>query len=177
MFDFKGSSHLYFNDIRRFGWIKYVDEKSYLAEIGKYGLEPLSKDFTLKNFTVAIKKYPNRKIKQVLMDQSLIAGIGNIYADEADFAAQIMPTRPAGKLSKEEISRLHKAIPRILKLAINMKGTSADTYITTSGEEGRMLKYLKVYGRPGEKCAGCDGTIHKMKLGGRGTHYCPVCQK
>jgi len=177
MLDFSDGSHLYFNDIRRFGWIKFVDEKSYLEETGKYGLEPLSKDFTLKNFTAALKRYPNRKIKQILMDQSLIAGVGNIYADEADFAARVMPTRPAGKLTANEISKLHKAIPRILKLAIKMKGTSADTYITTSGEQGQMLKHLKVYGRKGEKCRGCAGTVHWMRLGGRGTHYCPACQK
>lgn len=177
MFDLSGGSKLYFNDIRRFGWIKFVDEKLYREETAKYGLEPLSDDFTLENFTRAIKRYPNRKVKQVLMDQTLIAGIGNIYADEADFAAGIMPTRPAGKLTAQEISALYKAIPRILKLAVKMKGTSADTYVTTSGEEGQMMKYLKVYGRPGEKCRGCSGTIHKMKIGGRGTHYCPSCQK
>jgi len=176
-FDFSDGSHLYFNDIRRFGWIKFVDEKSYQEETGKYGLEPLSKDFTLTAFKEAIKRYSNRKIKQVLMDQSLIAGIGNIYADEADFAAHVMPTRQAKTLTAKEISDLHKAIPRILKLAVKMKGTSADTYVTTSGEEGNMLKHLKVYGRKGEKCRGCPGDVHWMKLAGRGTHYCPLCQK
>lgn len=176
-FEFSNGSKLFFNDIRRFGWIKLVDEKSYLEETAKYGLEPLSSDFTLKNFKIALKRYPNRKIKQVLMDQSLIAGVGNIYADEADFAARVLPTRPAGSLSGKEISNLHQAIKRILKLAIKMKGTSADTYVTTSGEEGKMLQYLKVYGRPGQKCRGCKGVIHKMKLGGRGTHFCPSCQK
>ncbi|MFA6525979.1 MAG: DNA-formamidopyrimidine glycosylase [Candidatus Buchananbacteria bacterium] len=176
-FDFKDGSKLFFNDIRRFGWIKLVDEKSYLEETGKYGIEPLSEDFTLKNFKGKLRRYPNRKIKQVLMDQSLIAGVGNIYADEAAFAARVMPTRPAISLTEKEIKALHQAIPRILKLAVKMKGTSADTYITTSGEEGKMMKHLKVYGRPGQKCRGCAGTIHKMKVGGRGTHYCPACQK
>jgi len=177
MFEFSGGSKLFFNDIRRFGWIKLVDEKAYQQEIAKYGLEPLSSDFTLKNFKTALKRYPNRKIKQVLMDQSLIAGVGNIYADEAAFAARVMPTRLAGSLSKKEISDLHKAIKRILRLSIRMKGTSADTYVTASGEQGNMMRYLKVYGRPGQKCRSCGGKIHKMKLGGRGTHYCPVCQK
>lgn len=176
-FDFKDGSKLFFNDIRRFGWIKLVDEKTYKEETGKYGLEPLSEDFTLKNFKEKIKRYPNRKIKQVLLDQTLIAGVGNIYADEAAFAAKVMPTRLAKSLTEKKIKDLHRAIPRILKLAVKMKGTSADTYITTSGEEGKMMKYLKVYGRPGQKCRGCKGNIHKMKIGGRGTHYCPDCQK
>jgi formamidopyrimidine-DNA glycosylase len=176
-FDFSDGSHLYFNDIRRFGWIKFADEKLYQQETAKYGLEPLSYDFTLDNFTMAIKKYPNRKIKQALMDQTLFAGIGNIYADEACFAARVMPTRPAGKLTEKEIRALYSAIPKILKLAIKYKGTSADTYVRTSGEQGSMMKYLKVYGRESLACRGCLGKVHKMKLGGRGTHFCPSCQK
>ena len=176
-FDFRDGSKLFFNDIRRFGWIKLVDEKTFKEETDKYGLEPLSEDFSLKNFKEKLKHYPNRKIKQVLLDQSLIAGVGNIYADEAAFAAKVMPTRPAQSLTEKEINDLHRAIPRILKLAVKMKGTSADTYITTSGEEGKMMKYLKVYGRPGQRCRGCQGKIQKMKIGGRGTHFCPICQK
>jgi len=177
IFDFTDGSKLFFNDIRRFGWIKFVDEKLYREETAKYGLEPLSKDFTFKNFIVVINRYPNRKIKQVLMDQTLFAGIGNIYADEACFAARIMPTRPAGKLTDKEIHSLYLAIPKILKLAIKHKGTSADTYVRTSGEQGSMLKYLKVYGREGMSCLGCPGKVHKMKLAGRGTHFCPSCQR
>ena len=177
MFEFTDKSHLFFNDIRRFGWIKFADKKLYESETGKYGLEPLSKDFTFSAFKEKLKRYPNRKIKQLLMDQALIAGIGNIYADEVCFAAKVLPTRPANKLTEKEIKDLFKAIPRILKLSISKKGTSADTYVTTSGAEGGMMKFLKVYGRAGKKCRRCGGTVHKIRLGGRGTHFCPVCQK
>lgn len=177
MFEFTDKSHLFFNDIRRFGWIKFADKKLYESETGKYGLEPLSRDFTFSAFKEKLKRYPNRKIKQVLMDQSLIAGVGNIYADEVCFAAKVLPTRPANKLTEKESKEIFKAIPRILKLSISKKGTSADTYVTTSGAEGGMMKYLKVYGRAGQKCKRCGGTIHKIKLGGRGTHFCPSCQK
>jgi len=177
MFEFTDKSHLFFNDIRRFGWIKFADKKLYESETGKYGLEPLSKDFTFSAFKEKLKRYPNRKIKQVLMDQSLIAGVGNIYADEVCFAAKVLPTRPANKLTEKESKEIFRAIPRILKLSISKKGTSADTYVTTSGAEGGMMKYLKVYGRAGERCKRCGGTIHKIKLGGRGTHFCPSCQK
>jgi formamidopyrimidine-DNA glycosylase len=176
-FEFADKSHLFFNDIRRFGWIKFADRKLYENETAKYGLEPLSKDFTFSAFKEKLKRYPNRKIKQVLMDQTLIAGVGNIYADEICFAARVLPARPTNKLTEQEIKDLFKAIPRILKLSISKKGTSADTYVTTSGAEGGMMKYLKVYGRAGEKCRRCGGAVHKIKLGGRGTHFCPICQK
>lgn len=177
MFEFTDKSHLFFNDIRRFGWIKFADKKLYESEIAKYGLEPLSKEFTLAEFKNKLRRYPNRKIKQLLMDQTLIAGVGNIYADEACFAARLLPTRPTLKLTEKEIKDLFKAIPRILKLSISKKGTSADTYVTTSGAEGGMMKFLKVYGRAGDKCKRCGGVVHKIKLGGRGTHFCPSCQK
>jgi len=176
-FGFKGGSQLFFNDIRRFGWIKLVDQKTKERETAKYGLEPLEDDFTYENFKKALSRYPNRKIKQVLLDQSLIAGVGNIYADEACFAARILPTRIAEGLKEKEVKDLWKAIPKILRFSISKKGTSADTYVTTSGEEGAMMKYLKVYGRAGEECLGCTGKIKKIRLAGRGTHFCPSCQK
>ncbi|MFA5047753.1 MAG: bifunctional DNA-formamidopyrimidine glycosylase/DNA-(apurinic or apyrimidinic site) lyase [Patescibacteria group bacterium] len=176
-FAFKGGSQLFFNDIRRFGWIKLVDKKIKDQETAKYGLEPLEDDFTQANFKKALGRYPKRKIKQVLLDQTLIAGVGNIYADEACFAARILPTRPAESLKEKEIKDLWRAIPKILKFSISKKGTSADTYVTTSGEEGAMMKHLKVYGRNGERCKVCGEAIKKMRLAGRGTHYCLKCQK
>ena len=175
-FDLSAGSKLFFNDIRRFGWIKLVNEKERAAELSKYGLEPLEKDFTLKNFQAVIAKYPKRKIKQILMDQSLIAGVGNIYADEACFAAKILPTRAAGALTGAEMKSLWQNIPKLLKFSISKKGTSADTYRTSSGEQGTMLKYLKVYGRGGQKCRRCGGLVKKIKMNGRGTHFCPDCQ-
>jgi len=179
IFDFSDGSKLFFNDIRKFGWIKYADAKFKDKEIEKYGLEPLTEEFTFKHFNGLLEKYPKRKIKQILLDQSLIAGIGNIYADESCFEAGILPTRQVGSLSKVEREKLFKAIGNILRFAIEKGGTSADTYIKTDGSKGEMMNYLKVYGRKGDKCKikKCRGVVNKIKLNGRGTYLCERCQK
>lgn len=177
IFEFKDGSKLFFNDIRRFGWIKFVSEKQKNEAIAKYGLEPLSKDFTWPAFSAILKKYPKRKIKQLLLDQSLIAGLGNIYADEVCFAAGVLPQRLSGKISNPEKIKMFKAIVRILKLSISHGGTTARDYVRSDGSKGQMIKYLKVYGRKGSKCQSCNGVVEKIKLNGRGTHFCRSCQK
>lgn len=177
IFYFNDQSQLFFNDIRRFGWIKLVGEKEKKSLTSKYGLEPLWPDFTLAAFSERLRRYPKRKIKQLLLDQTLLAGLGNIYVDEACFAAGILPTRTGESLTENEIKKLFSAIPRILRLSIKHKGTSADTYVTTSGEEGGMIKHLKVYGRGNQPCKRCRTLIKKIRLNGRGTHFCPRCQK
>jgi formamidopyrimidine-DNA glycosylase len=116
-------------------------------------------------------------IKQALLDQKYISGIGNIYADESLFMAQIKPARKVNSLSFAEIKKLYQAIPKILKYAIKHRGTSFNDYVDAQGEAGNFIKYLKVYGRGGEKCKICGGAIKKIKLGGRGTHWCDKCQK
>ncbi len=113
------------------------------------------------------------------MDQTLIAGLGNIYTDEVCFCAKVLPTRIANTLKEKEMKKIHKCIPQILKFAISKKGTSANNYVRTDGTRGGMVPYLKVYGREGEKCRrkGCKGIIKKIKVNARGTHFCSVCQK
>ena len=111
------------------------------------------------------------------MDQTLIAGIGNIYADESCFCAKILPMRIVKKIKPEEAKKLYQCIVKILKFAISKKGTSANTYIQLDGKPGGMEPYLKVYGRKGEKCKRCGGIIEKIRLNGRGTHFCKQCQK
>lgn len=175
-FEFQDGSILYFNDTRRFGWVRFVDQQKKNEEVSKYGLEPLETDFTLGAFTAILNRYPNRKIKQVLLDQSLIAGIGNIYADEAVFAAGVLPSRPAGKINELEITKLFNAITKILKLSIKHGGTTARDYVRSDGSKGGMIKYLRVYGRANKKCHGCHNMIIKTKINGRGTHYCGACQ-
>ncbi|MFA5029284.1 MAG: bifunctional DNA-formamidopyrimidine glycosylase/DNA-(apurinic or apyrimidinic site) lyase [Patescibacteria group bacterium] len=174
---FTDGSVLYFNDIRKFGWVKYVDNARRDLAKQKYGIEPFDKEYKIDWLGSLLKRYKNKKIKQLLMDQEKIAGIGNIYADESLFAAGVLPTRTSGSLKKAEISKLFEAIPKILKLAITKGGTSADNYVRTDGTQGGMMKYLKVYGRKGKKCRRCGGRVKKIKLGGRGTHFCPACQK
>ena len=175
--NFIDGSTLYFNDIRKFGWVKYATNIERDIARQKYGLEPFDKEYNLKNFTAILKRYPKRKIKQLLMDQEKISGLGNIYADESLFASGILPTRLAGGLKPQEIKNLFAVIPKILKFAISKGGTTADNYVRTDGSKGQMIKYLKVYGRGGESCKRCHGKISKIKLGGRGTHFCKKCQK
>lgn len=177
IFTFTDGSKLFFNDLRKFGWMKLVDKQQADKLTSEFGVEALAKEFTLEKFTAILKKYPNRKIKQILMDQGLIAGLGNIYADESCFCAKIKPIRIVKTLTEIEIKNLYHCIPKILEFAIAKKGTSADMYVQLNGLPGGMEPYLKVYGREGEKCKRCSGEIKKIKLGGRGTHFCSKCQK
>ncbi len=142
------------------------------------GLEPLRPTFTLNAFKDVLQHYPKRKIKHLLLDQTLIAGLGNIYADESCFAAKILPTRIVTTLTTKEKKLLHQAIIKILRASIAKKGTSAKNYVRSDGTPGGFVPYLKVYGRQGQPCKRCkQNTIHKIKLNGRGTHFCPTCQK
>ena len=177
IFEFSDGSVLYFNDLRKFGWLR-VASGAELDEIKrKHGPEPLSNDFTLPYFETLLKRYVRRPIKTLLLDQKLIAGLGNIYVDESLFLAKILPNRQAGLIKKPQTAKLFAAIIATLKLAIRKKGTSARNYRRADGGEGGMLKYLNVYGRGGKPCRVCRTQIKKTKLAGRGTHFCPRCQK
>jgi len=175
--EFTDGSHLYFNDIRKFGWVRLINDEEVKNLIAGIGIEPLSKSFNSKVLTGILKRYPNRTIKQILMDQKLIAGIGNIYADESCFRARILPPRQSKTLNPAEIKKLSSAIVAILKLAIKKKGTSADTYRQLSGAPGGFVPYLKVYGRGDKPCKVCGRPIQKIRHLGRGTHFCSHCQK
>lgn len=179
IFFFAGSDALVFNDLRKFGYIKIVpeDKVQELLTGEKFGPEPLGKDFTLEKFEGILKKYPKRRIKQLLMDQTVIAGIGNIYADEICFYAKVMPTRQASSLTDKEIRGIYEGIKKILARAIELRGSSVENYVDVSGKRGDYVKELRVYDREGEKCFLCPGKIKRIKLGGRSAHFCPKCQK
>jgi formamidopyrimidine-DNA glycosylase len=177
IFRLSGSSSLFFNDVRKFGWIKLMDEEGIERHIKSFGLEPLSRDFSYENFQQALNKKKKTSVKQALMEQKNIAGIGNIYADESLFAARIKPFRKVADLKEKEVKKLWRAIPKILALAVKHRGTSFNDYVDAEGQAGNFVKYLKVYGRTEEKCRHCSGLVKKMKLGGRGTHWCDSCQK
>jgi len=177
IFKFNDKSTLYFNDVRRFGWIKLAAGDEFIEFESRLGVEPLSPDFTLKYFNKALARKPKIMVKQALLDQKYISGIGNIYADESLFLARIKPFRKAGTLSAPEIKKIWRAIPKILRYAIRHRGTSFNDYVDAQGEAGSFIKYLKVYGRAGEKCKNCGQPVKKIKLGGRGTHWCDKCQK
>jgi formamidopyrimidine-DNA glycosylase len=177
IFTFTDGSKLFFNDLRKFGWIKIVSETDLPKIFSGTGVEPLSKDFTLKKFKEILTRYPKRKIKSLLLDQTLIAGLGNIYVDESCFLAGILPTRIVRSLTSNKIKKLHQSIIAVLKLAISKKGTSARDYVRANGQPGSFVPYLNVYGRAKEKCKICGTKISKIKLNGRGTHFCAHCQK
>lgn len=177
VFYFSNGGELFFNDLRKFGYLKLV-KKSELEKILKnnYGPEPLTPEFSADRLREIIKTRKTN-IKAVLLNQKLIAGLGNIYVDEALFAAKISPKRIASKLKFAEISLLVKEINRLIKKAIEYRGTTFNNYVDSRGRKGNFSKLLKVYGRGGEKCLICGRAILKVKLAGRGTHYCPNCQK
>ncbi|MEI6596805.1 MAG: bifunctional DNA-formamidopyrimidine glycosylase/DNA-(apurinic or apyrimidinic site) lyase [bacterium] len=177
IFKFNDKSTLYFNDVRRFGWIKIMPGNKFAEFNSRLGVEPLSSEFTLEFFNKFLLRKPKTSIKQALLDQKYISGIGNIYADESLFIARIKPFRKIKTLSATEIKKLWHAIPKILKHAIKHRGTSFNDYVDAQGEVGNFIKYLKVYGRLGEKCKNCGQPVKKIKLGGRGTHWCDNCQK
>jgi len=179
VFTFDDDSKLFFNDLRKFGWCKVLSSKELLAiHDEKYGLEPFAKEFDVEYLIKFAEKYPNRKIKQFLLDQTIIAGIGNIYADEALFAAKISPYRLARDIDKEEWEKLIIVIIEILDLAIKKGGTTDSDYVNVDGKKGGMQDFLKVYHKEGEPCANkCGDFVHRTTIAGRGTHYCPRCQK
>jgi formamidopyrimidine-DNA glycosylase len=177
LIQFAEKSTLFFNDQRKFGWIKFVTAAELQQIFETTGIEPLSKDFTKKIFLRLLTRYPNRTIKQTLLDQSLVAGIGNIYADESLFAARIRPERKVKSVQLVEMSKLYRAIKKILTLAVKYKGTSTNLYVGHDGQPGNFVRYLKVYGRGAMPCKRCRTPIKKLKLHGRGTHYCLKCQK
>jgi len=178
IFDLADGSNLYFNDIRKFGWLKLFTKKeleNYLEKM-HYGPEPLTKDFTLEYF---IEKLINRNvpIKTLLLDQKLVVGIGNIYAAEILFRAKVKPTKKAKNITKAEAQKIYQSTIFILKQAIKYKGTTSDNFADIFGKSGNYIKKLKVYGRGDQKCFTCKNNLKKITQGQRSTVYCPVCQK
>lgn len=178
VFTFSDGQQLFFNDVRIFGYIKLIPtaEIDDLFQKKKLGPEPLSSAFTPVRFQEMIMRRKISKIKPLLMDQSFIAGIGNIYADETLHYAGISPTRIATFIKPAELKKLHEGIKKILNEAIKHRGTSADTYVDGQGAQGSYEAQLKVYGRRNKKCLTCQTPLKIMKLGGRTTIWCPHCQ-
>lgn len=165
-----------FHDMRRFGKAFILAAEHATAYWQRLGPEPLDRSFN-KARLKQILKARNRPIKSLLLDQQLIAGIGNIYADESLARAGINPLRSADSLNDEEIKRLAGAIKLTLRRAILLEGSSIDTYRTTRGNKGRFQETFRVHRRGGEPCHSCGSLIKKIKVGGRGTYFCPHCQK
>ena len=174
--EFSDNSFLFFNNIRRFAYTKIVNEKDWEKEKSKFGLEPKTDNFVFKDFFKVIK---NRKsnIKAVLLNQSLIAGLGNIYVDEVLFLSKIDPRRLSNSISEKEAKLLFKSIDSVITKALKYRGTTFSDYVDSKGNRGDFFNKLKIYGREGEKCLACGEKIAKIKVAGRGTHFCLKCQK
>lgn len=176
IFTLDDEAQLFFNDLRQFGYVQLVEEQEKIEIENRFGVEPLAKDFTVEYLWLALKKRQTA-IKNVLLDQKVIAGLGNIYVDEVCFAAGIRPSRLARRVTREEAVRLHRAIRRILKLALKHRGTTFNNYRDAYGRTGGFVRHLKVYGRGGQLCQRCrKSVIKRAKIGQRGTAYCPICQ-
>ncbi len=170
---------LEFSDLRKFGKIVLDDTEKInnLPEIKKLGVDAMSADFTLNKFQEILNKKNNKPIGLLLMEQELIAGIGNIYRSEILFEAGILPERKIASLSPEEIKNIYQNIKKVLKHAIKLRGTSDSDYRDTSGAPGGFQKVLKVYNKENAKCQKCGRIIKRLKLGQRSAFYCAFCQK
>jgi len=176
---FEDNSQLFFNDQRKFGWMRLipttmVDEVSFIKKLGP---EPLESNFTFPDFQKRLLRRSRSSIKAVLLDQTIIAGIGNIYADESLWAAHIHPSRIVQDISTLEIKNLLKEIRLILELAIEKGGSTDRNYVNAEGKKGSYLQIARVFRREGQACPRCQTTIQKIRVAGRGTHICPYCQK
>lgn len=172
------SGEIHFTDTRKFGRLQLVRTEGRLRQpsLARLGPEPLEEGFSPEELG---RRLAPRKlaIKAALLDQALVAGVGNIYADEALFRAGIAPERSANTLTPEEVEKLYTAICEVLQEGIAANGTSFRDYQDANGEKGAFQKELKVYGRGGEACRCCGETLERIRLGGRSTVFCPRCQK
>jgi formamidopyrimidine-DNA glycosylase len=185
IFNLDNDSVLYYNDIRRFGWIKILktNEVAELPFFKGLGPEPAITDvtdgrqmLTLELFAGIVKKAKG-PIKPLLLDQKKIGGIGNIYANDALFVAKIHPKRPANSLSEEEVSALYDAIHTVMKKGLEVGGASEWQYVNALGSAGQYQNFFQIYGMNGRPCVVCGTTVEKIVMAGRGTFFCPECQK
>lgn len=177
---FTDGSQLFFNDQRKFGWMRLLPtaEVSNIDFFRRVGPEPLADDFTAKMFRERIRRRPNSIIKAVLLDQTVIAGVGNIYADESLWAAKIHPAERVRNISDAKLNTLFTDLRSVLQLSIEKGGSSDRNYINAEGKRGSYLSFASVFRREGKPCRRHPGTlIEKSRVAGRGTHICPKCQR
>lgn len=179
MFWLSNGKMMALSDLRKFAKILITNEKDFskLEDVKNIGPDPLMPNFTLNKFKSLITK-KRGVIKKVLMDQNVVSGIGNIYADDILFAAKIHPLKKIEKLENKELKAVFDAIKKILKKAVKLRGTSTSDYRDTSGKKGGYGNLRLAYQREGEKCLrNCGGIIKRIKIGGRSAHFCPICQR
>jgi formamidopyrimidine-DNA glycosylase len=175
---FSDDSRLYFNDQRKFGWMKLmptaeVPNSSFMQKVGP---EPLEDDFSPQDFAARFTRRARTSIKAALLDQTVIAGVGNIYADESLWAAKIHPLRLVNTITSDEFKKLYIELRAVMNLAIEKGGSTDKNYVNAEGKRGSYMDFARVFRREGKACPRCGTTIIKFKAAGRGTHICPHCQ-
>lgn len=177
--DFEDQTKLFFNDQRKFGYMKLLPEPEIeeLSFFQKLGPEPLEDNFTVEIFKERLLKKKNSLVKPTILDQSVIAGVGNIYADEALWRAKIHPETRIKDFSNIDFKNLHESIRFVMNKSIEKGGSTDRNYVNADGSRGNYLEYAAVYHKNGQPCKRCGTEISKIRVGGRGTHFCENCQK
>lgn len=176
---FTDNSHLYFNDQRKFGWMRllptiHVPNIDFMKKVGP---EPLEDDFTADVFVNRVKRRANTTIKAAILDQTVLAGIGNIYADESLWGAKIHPATRVRDVPEKKLKSLHKEIRFVLNLSIEKGGSTDKNYVNAEGKRGSYIDFARVFRQEGKDCPRHPGvSVIKTKVAGRGTHTCPLCQ-
>lgn len=178
IFHFTDGTELRYKDVRKFGTMHLFSKGTEFLEppLSNLGPEPFSEEFTLE-YLMGKLQNTNRKIKPLLLDQTVFVGLGNIYVDESLFRSGIHPERLASSLSMEEIKGVHQEIIATLMEAVSKGGSTIRSYVNSQGQIGMFQLELFVYGKKAEPCPKCGTQLEKIKVGGRGTHFCPACQK
>jgi formamidopyrimidine-DNA glycosylase len=177
--EFTDGSKLFFNDQRKFGWMRLLPtiEVPNIDFMRTVGPEPLEDDFTAEEFVARLQKRAKSTIKAVLLDQKVVAGVGNIYADESLYAAKIHPVTRVQDVPLGKLNTLFTELRAILNAAIEAGGSTDRNYVDAEGKRGSYLTFAKVFRKQGQPCPRCGTMIEKIKVAGRGTHVCPKCQK
>lgn len=175
---FADGTNLYFNDQRKFGWVRLMPtiEIPNIDFMKKVGPEPLESDFTATEFAGRFRRRAKTTIKAALLDQSVVAGVGNIYADESLWGAKIHPQRLVASITQKEFSALFSELRLVMNLAIEKGGSSNHTYVNAEGKKGSYMDFARAFRREGLPCPRCGTPIEKLRVAGRGTHICPYCQ-
>ena len=177
IFLFDDDSNLYFNDQRKFGFCSVMTLSQLKADKFLNKLAPEPWDMSSEEFCARLRRHQNTSVKAAILDQAIVAGLGNIYADESLYAAEIWPGERVADLDDGELRRLQREAIRVMRLAIDAGGSTMRDYVRADGTRGDYLdKFAQVFRRNGEKCKKCGAIIEKTKIAGRGTHYCPKCQ-
>lgn len=177
--EFTDGSHLYFNDQRKFGWMRLLPtlEVPNIDFMKKVGPEPLEADFTAQEFASRFTRRGKTSIKAAILDQTVVAGVGNIYADESLWGAKIHPKRLVNTITDKEFILLYIELRAVMNLAIEKGGSTDKNYVNAEGKRGSYMDFARVFRREGQPCPRCGTEIIKFKAAGRGTHICSHCQK